>query len=356
MDSGQIQDHNLRFIDWTHEVMFEAKQAFQHRKSPELDELIYQKLMTKLRTIGLSAYNQLGKQVFDCLNDYGRQSPERGLDITICSEVFPLHWEFIYTGSSLDVVDPRLFWGYRHGITRFLIGAKSMPVRLDPRGGFLFSRNSSLDHWSDEMNALRQIASKRELRFDMLDSCLDRMAPEPGVLEIEKRSILIFARGGYSFLHIASHLLPSKVGVLEAYLELSYEGKLNPEKQGENIKIKLMQLNELRQDLPFLTKSLVFLNACRTMINPEHFGQGGSFPKSFLNLGAGAVIATVCDIPNNFAIAFANKFYDFFLGEQNVTASAALQLTRQFFMDRYNNPLGLAYGLYAHNNLMVCWD
>ena len=72
------------------------------------------------------------------------------------------------------------------------------------------------------------------------------------------------------------------------------------------------------------------------------------------------MIATACPVPDLFAAAFAKVFYEFFLrglvvkdevtGEKGfrlMTIGEALRATRWYFLKEFNNPLGLAYGLYS---------
>lgn len=98
---------------------------------------------------------------------------------------------------------------------------------------------------------------------------------------------------------------------------------------------------------------MVFLNACESA-TPLHLLQSMNFPNSLLNFGAGGVIATVCTIPDNFASAFASIFYKHLLEKTSTSMRAnigeALLETRRYFLQEYNNPLGLAYGLYAVSN------
>jgi CHAT domain len=84
-----------------------------------------------------------------------------------------------------------------------------------------------------------------------------------------------------------------------------------------------------------------------------------NLPKVFIQHGAAAVIATACPVPDMFAAAFAKVFYDFFLrgmvvidetGEKMVkimSIGEALRATRWYFLKEFNNPLGLAYGVYS---------
>jgi hypothetical protein len=73
-----------------------------------------------------------------------------------------------------------------------------------------------------------------------------------------------------------------------------------------------------------------------------------------------AVIATLCSVPDHFAHAFAVKFYEFLFSSSREPGSdhfrylaEALLATRRFFMEQYNNPLGLAYVLYARKGVHI---
>src|SRR4029453_8357347 len=103
---------------------------------------------------------------------------------------------------------------------------------------------------------------------------------------------------------------------------------------------------------------MVFLNACGTGEQSDSYEPPG-FPAQWIgNLSALAVVATLCPVPDYFAHAFALKFYDFLFqatlnsnaleNNRNRYVSEALLATRRHFMQEpYNNPLGLAYVLYA---------
>jgi len=343
MGVGSIRDHNRDFVA----AMKRVKDEVLETRSLKLDPGFYQGVMGDLRDTGLSAYRSLGAQVCACLDKYENMDNGLGLDITVRTETHPLLWEFIYTCSSIDPVDPHLFWGYRHPIARFLIGAEFLPPAIDPQGGFLFCRNHNLMHWQDEMKALRSLVKDRD--FVELDDCLDGLDQDHRQLEPHDQVLWVCTRSrAFSFVHMASHLFPDPrpESVLGAFLVISYRNR--------DIKISLRRLNAVRGEWSFRQNPLIFLNACRTMTNPEQLGQEESFPRSFLKLRAGAVIATACDIPDLFAVEFARKFYEIFLDRHHCpTASDALRQARQFFMNQYNNPLGLAYGLYAYTRLRI---
>ena len=76
-----------------------------------------------------------------------------------------------------------------------------------------------------------------------------------------------------------------------------------------------------------------------------------AFPQVWIDSqGALALVATLCPVPDYFAHTFAKKFYEFlfdFSTPRHQYVAEALLATRLHFMQKYNNPLGLAYVLYA---------
>ncbi|MCA9994163.1 MAG: CHAT domain-containing protein [Anaerolineales bacterium] len=353
LQPGGIRDYNHDFIGLMNQVREEINRNQQQGKTGEevlhLPSARCGAILSDLREAGIGAYVALGEQAMGALDKYeARDTQGKGLKVTVRTDAYPLLWEFVYTGSMREAVNPRLFWGYRHQLARYLMGTDHAVSELDLQGKFLFCRHHQLPHWQHEHHALAQHLAAR-LEFVALDDYLDVLEAEMMALELDHRVIAACTHGVFNYVHMASHLYAAEAdnSVLGARLALSYRTTL--------VQITLRTLNAARRDWGFQRSPLVFLNACKTMTNPEHLTQGESFPRSFLRLGAGGVVATACDMPDVFAVAFADKFYDILFNHPNGEAevSDALRLTRQYFMDEYNNPLGLAYGLYAHNDLTV---
>ena len=149
----------------------------------------------------------------------------------------------------------------------------------------------------------------------------------------------------YGIVHFACHCLNALPGkVSQSFLYLSLHNK--------DLKLSLEDL-QCCEDDGFKFHPFVFLNACDSGTS-GHPLQAVSFPTGILGFGAGGVIATACTIPDNFASAFASEFYRRLLEklENNlpVQVGELLLETRLHFWEKYNNPLGLAYGLYAVSN------
>jgi hypothetical protein len=64
-------------------------------------------------------------------------------------------------------------------------------------------------------------------------------------------------------------------------------------------------------------------------------------------------------MPDVFAAPFAAEFYRRFFARSNggpPGLGEALLATRRHFLENYNNPLGLAYTLYADGETRVGWE
>jgi hypothetical protein len=121
----------------------------------------------------------------------------------------------------------------------------------------------------------------------------------------------------------------------------------------------------MRSDLRYRRRSMrepgpmVFLNACGSG-QQNATGEPPGFPGRWIDYGALAVIATLCPVPDDFAHAFAVRFYQALFrpgddagGRSRCAAEALLETRRHFMEEPYNNPLGLAYVLYARKGLRV---
>ena len=82
----------------------------------------------------------------------------------------------------------------------------------------------------------------------------------------------------------------------------------------------------------------------------------GSFPMPCM--GASGVIGPQIDIPAVFAAEYAMRFFKGLLGVDNGGPEPVGILMRRLareFIDKHNNPLGLAYSLYRGMDCLVDW-
>ncbi len=108
-------------------------------------------------------------------------------------------------------------------------------------------------------------------------------------------------------------------------------------------------MTRLKRDHPF-----VFLNACRVGSGGMGLtGVGGWAKVLVADCGVGALLAPLWTINDQYAQEFAECFYTL-LDDEDTTIAAATRAARLELRRRYpNNPLWLAYSLYAHPNARV---
>ncbi len=348
MSPSSVREHNSKLLEIINDVRAKTKGTIK------LTPSFYKAVMHELRRIGLSAYTSLGDDFMTKFDELEQKAGKPGLGLTIRSNTFPLLWEMLYTGSSLGDVEVGNFLGFRHRIARFQPGGGSADEEeIESDSDFVFGHHNELGCWQQERDDVEQLVSDR---FHFRHLCDVMSAPGMQALasDLSERFIGMLGALELGLLHLACHCMPDpeRSGVLFSELVIS--------SQSLTFRVKLCDVKAARRDFGFSLQPLIFLNACKTMSNPEHILQGDSFPNSFLRLGASGVVATACDIPDRFAAAFAAKFYENLLvnvGGRSPTISDALLKTRQFFIDPpYYNPLGLAYGLYARNDLHIEWE
>jgi hypothetical protein len=296
-------------------------------------------------------------------------------------------WEMMYEGGRSGLPqwdrDWDRFWGFRVPITNWITRGKSgrtgKEIRL--RNGLFTAVSDDLFGAGQEEMALTQHLRRwgASLRHDSLVHAVrERVlkmtgahADNPtapldwgffGQMSADEQeqwridalvAILKEARDHFQVIHFACHCAAGDLSQLYSCLVMSVAG----------VPLRLdagLMFSDLKQAQGSASGPLVFLNACGTA-QPSASGDPPAFPETWLRFGATAVIATLCPVPDRFAHAFAVQFYEFLSqGIENPTASRhcylaeALLATRRHFMQPpYNNPLGLAYVLYARHGAHI---
>lgn len=344
MSSKAVYDFNARFVA----VLERAKDLSKyHLTIPYKD---YKGLIKTLYKTGLACYQSLGDLFESQWKKYIDQNDE--LNLVVTTDTYPLLWELLYTGPYMvSVPDVELFVGMRHRITRRLPGVNEYIGAYDPPVGFLFNQHKRLKHVQEELSFLMKICENR-LVFDVIDKRLDEQIEPDLSQELSDRVILAWRAEDYNFIHVASHLRQKATdssSALNLYIEITYRDSV--------IEIPVIDLAAASSGYRFRQMPLVFLNACKTLGN-EILLDSTSFPKVFMRLGANAVIATVCDVPDLFAMKFAQKFYELLFGangSEPMTPGEAILSARRYFLLEHNNPLGFAYVLYSRQDFPIRW-
>jgi hypothetical protein len=98
-------------------------------------------------------------------------------------------------------------------------------------------------------------------------------------------------------------------------------------------------------------RPLVFLNACGTaVVDPAG---ASSFPELFLkhDLGFLGFIGTETTVPDAFAAAFTQVFFEYLLAEMEI--GRVMHASRWKLLNEQTNPLGIVYSLYAAPEIRV---
>ncbi len=312
----------------------------------------------------------------------------------------PVLWELLYEGSLLKAPDWTQFWGFRTPITHGIPDNRPDEIQLKQAFSAVHEDMTRAGQEINEIfrgfpNGVRHRSLKdifqekceEKLPFDdsqgdanqiqqwkkicqsnvWLKFYLDWLYknPQERLFQSETWKLNILAsiftdpHYRYDLFHFACHCKPSAKIELYTALEMKVGG------EPISLTVASASDDEFKRQKkwkPTDPGSLVFLNACRTGA-PNYSNEPPGFPEVWINShGAVAVIVTIFDIPDYFACAFSKKFYEILFQAIKTAANQApvstqpvreqylaeaLLATRRYFMEKYNNPLGLAYVLYA---------
>jgi hypothetical protein len=305
----------------------------------------------RLRDTGKAAYNYILPA--DCrsrMRQIEAETGDRGLGITFMTPGdLSFAWEML-CDADIRTADPSSFWGFRYSLGRTHWNIRYTDrIRLQ-MGAFSVIHRQLVDSRleADNLKLLIDELSRRtsqQLTFLLLDNVV---APKQTTIQ-DLVEMLHSDEFRYGIVHFACHCdkPPEDQGTLEACLTFTVE----EQEMGLTLENLLTW-----QDCGFVHQPLVFLNACHSA-TPGRLLETLSFPNGFSGFGAGCVVATACTIPDNFASAFAKKFYSLLLKESStgyvIDIAEALLSTRLYFLHEFNNPLGLAYRLYALSNVQL---
>ena len=254
--------------------------------------------------------------------------------LDIVSDDFVIPWEILHSGAQEDPLDYKKFWGYKYVITRML----------------RYSDDQSLLHPDIYVLPLPKIGllAKEELThvvekeipfFEALNdhgrAILFRFDASRGESTDSLRTTLWrFLGQPYNVTHFACHTRPNREDEPEdrSCLELT-----------DGLDLCFSDLRKYGVELK--ENPLIFLNSCDTAVRDPR--QTFTIIRSLLQRGARGVIATECKMPDVFAAAFIEEFYERFLaGEQ---LGDAMLAARRLFLENFGNPLGLFYVTYNAN-------
>ena len=321
------------------------------KKSITLSPDICHDQLVKLARWGTVAYNrffadQHARELFKYMIDrYDRTS-------MFVSTSTPFPWEILYEGEDYIEGDPEKFWGLNYTIARDLDPeSNTIPPYPETQhtSDMLFCLHHELLYsHKHERSAIEKlvIRSTQQGQFNVLGpTCgFNHVDPYRSAGEVLIRYL---HTSNHNMVHFACHCKQNEKGDVLSFSVLKGE---NTDDGVEIIKLETHQFDLVGKKLG--SRPFVFLNACQSASEPDELGKTFNLPQVFIKYGAGAVIATICPVPDIFASAFAKVFYEYFLSKDK-NIGVALRATRLHFIEKYHNPLGLAYGLYSPANYHV---
>lgn len=338
---GDVQRFNRQFISILEELRLEVQKRGVDLTGYKHDYLI------RLRDIGKAAYNHVlledARRYFKKKED---EEQQRGLSLTfVTPPTFCFFWEMLYAGKPFGV-QPELFWGFRYpiGHTYWAIEPRD---RIRLQKGIFSAIHHKLLYSLQEVEQLTQQLQRvcQSLGSELSVKLLDQSISSESLCIDSLLQLFNDQNFCYGMIHFACHCW-NPVDTAADRSSLSFTA------HNEDLEIELEKLLAWEED-GFQNCPFVFLNACESA-TPGKLLETLRFPTAMLKFGAGGVIATACTVPDNFASAFASKFYEFLLTklEKNLSVNIGEVLleTRLYFLHHFNNPLGLAYGLYALSN------
>ncbi len=350
------------FTDGVLESFRVLERAVNKEKRITLSAELCHEQLVELAGWGMNAYQRFFK------DQRARQIMARRIQLmgdaipepTFRSERVLFPWEVLYEGDNYEDGDPELFWGLHYSPARVLTPEKDIseyPWEQTLPSDMLFCLHHHLLH-SHQLEGpdIEKVVvrSRQQDRFSLLGSACGLTDFDP-TKPTGEELIRYLDKANHNMVHFACHCQASKHGdtLLFSFMK----------EEGIEATAHIIQLETYAFDRVigrFQRQPLVFLNACQSVGGADDLRKTFNLPKTFIERGAAAVVATACPVPDLFAATFARVFYEFFLRGQEVidqmtgkqtfipmSIGEALRATRRYFLEKHHNPLGLAYGLYS---------
>jgi hypothetical protein len=255
----------------------------------------------------------------------------------VADPTFAAPWELMCSEKPNESSTATCLWGMRHIIKRMIPHNGS---RLRLSADIEYSGNPQICLVAD---ASLQYVKDREIPF--LEN-----AAKSGKIDLFRLRTLIASQRREELDYFVNHLRTQFHLVhfaCHAVVDVEMPGRsyINVP---EDFHFALSDM-EVRRPVFSEDGPLVFLNACETgNLNPLYTS---SFVNAILNAGARGVIATECPIPDEFAADFAVALLTS-LFEGKELGQSLLQARREFW-EKYHNPTGLLYSLYADPSIRL---
>jgi hypothetical protein len=361
---GDPNKYNLRFITILDDLRSDVLNTGIKLSIQKRDHY-----MKRLAKLGGEAYNiMLHDNTRQYIKAYEAEDSQRGIRLSVMAPPESMFfWEMLYTEDTLmidylDTVIPSHFWGFNYPIGRYFLGVKSPEDRIRFQEGVFSAVHEELKLSLEEVKKLGSyidLLTRRGMKVSF--RILDEVFTSEQISIVNFAQLLHDEKFRYGMVHFACHFEnPEDGGAGEAALLLTAHKK--------KLQIPLYTLI-INKNYSFLNKPFVFMNACSSA-TAGHLLESANYPAGLLNFGAGGVIATACAVPDTFAAEFGAEFYRRLLrlndqpgteaaspaDQQDLATADVAQVlleTRLHFLENYNNPLGLAYLLFAHSHQLI---
>lgn len=251
------------------------------------------------------------------------------LVLQITSEEFSIPWDALYLRDPAKPPSFLYFWGMRHIVSRIIV--------LDP------GDDTPPDHLIRARMPVLGLLTNKEL-----DSLVEKEIPffqarnEAKQIALRHLDKELDPENRRHFQHV-KHFLNKRYHILHFACHADFV-------QGEGPKVVITRefdvslKNLISYECNVQGNPVIFLNACRTsQMEPTYFS---SLARHFFKSGARGLIATECEVPDDFAAFFSERVYMEFLNG-NPLGECIFAAKRHFLSSADENPLGLLYSLYG---------
>ena len=326
-------------------IFWKLERSIKDSQSLDIDPELCQSQLVELAKCGRAAYHRFFENE-QARNLLASSFQMMGTEIpapTFVADTVPFPWELLYEGADYRNCDPDRFWGYRYTPARILTPEVDISQHVMEQAGpadMLFC----LHHRLRQAHQQEWPAIQKLILVKGRGKCA-LLTPKGHLTQVaDGESLLEYLdQASHNIVHFACHCEPSDTDVDTLLLSLLKDETCDEEAQVIELGTFTFLMMAGQQ---FQRRPLVFLNACQSAGGTDSLRKTLNLPQMFMKRGAGALIATVCPVPDLFAAAFARQFYTYFLSG-GMTIGQALRETRLYFLEKHHNPLGLAYGLYS---------
>jgi hypothetical protein len=324
----------LNFTKNVLQTFKEIERTINKNKQLQLTTEERDRYLIKLAKWGRRAYQEFFNE--DAQKATFQYSPFMKFAPIFVSKLVPFPWEVLYEGE-YQKGDSEMFWGFRYPIARNLAPGKLPPQEQVLPLDMLFCLHHRLQqaHHQERPEIEKVVRTLGKFYLLQLTKELQR-------LEDGEALVTHLYQTQHNILHFACHCRPCMQ--YEDEVDALLISLIEDENTAQEIELETYNFSDVSGS--FQCQPLIFLNACQSAGGVDELRKTFNLPEKFIQHGAAAVIATACPVPDLFAAAFAKVFYNFFIGEKMMIGKA-LYKTRRYFLEEYNNPLGLAYGLYS---------